>query len=328
MKSIAILSVLTTVALAQSSASSTAAATPSANPLIPTGVSSGCESFLTSLDSDTSLSSCTTPLITATSQFGPSANSASTPSSAAISSVLDNICGSASSCSEQTLRSKLTDFYSACTAELTSNANSDVINIYDVFYALTPLKNAVCTKNLNDKYCVTEITAPSSNAGASGTNVDIAVGSNFVSSIKHYLWSQVSKTKRATAQTPAMIPNTTTYRNNNVLFFLLQPNMDSTILCTVCTRSVLMSYFNFEQSVPYGPGISSSPLMGGQMDLYNAVNNVCGSDFFSGGVQAAGGLSGGLVGTTSAAVRSVSQSFGGVVTAVMGTVAFGFAAIL
>jgi hypothetical protein len=211
---------------------------------------------------------------------------------------------------------------------LTSNANSDVINIYDVFYALTPLKNAVCTKNLNDNYCVTEITAPSSNAAASGANVNIAVGSSAVSSLKHYLWSQVSKTKRATAQTPAMIPNTTTYRNNNILFFLLQPNTDSTILCTVCTRSVLMSYFNFEQSVPYGPGISNSPLMGGQMDLYNAVNNACGSDFFSGAVQAAGGLSGGLGGAKSTAVRSVSQSFGGVVTAVMGTVVFGFAAIL
>jgi hypothetical protein len=68
--------------------------------------------------------------------------------------------------------------------------------------------------------------------------------------------------------------------------------------------------------------------MGGQMDLYNAVNNACGSDFFSGAVQAAGGLSGGLGGAKSTAVRSVSQSFGGVVTAVMGTVAFGFAAIL
>jgi hypothetical protein len=212
---------------------------------------------------------------------------------------------------------------------LTSNANSDVINIYDVFYALTPLKNAVCTKDPNDKYCVIDITTPSSDAGASGANVDVAVGSNSVSSIKQYLWSKVSKTKRATAQTPAMIPNTTTYRNNNILFFLLQPKMDSTILCTACTRSVLMSYFNFEQSVPYGPGISKSPLMGGQMDLYNAVNNACGSDFFSGAVQAAGGLSGGLAGAaTSTAVRSVSQSFGGVVTAVMGTVAFGFAAIL
>jgi hypothetical protein len=89
-----------------------------------------------------------------------------------------------------------------------------------------------------------------------------------------------------------------------------------------------MSYFNFEQNVPYGPGISKSPLMGGQMDLYNAVNNACGSDFFSGAVQAAGGLSGGLAGSTSAAVRSVSQSFGGVVAAVMGTMAFAFVAIL
>jgi hypothetical protein len=88
-----------------------------------------------------------------------------------------------------------------------------------------------------------------------------------------------------------------------------------------------MSYFNFEKSVPYGPGLSNSPLLGGQSDLYDAVNNTCGKSFFGGAVQAAGGISGGLVGSN-AAPRSISQSFGGIITAVMGTVAFGFAAIL
>ena len=89
-----------------------------------------------------------------------------------------------------------------------------------------------------------------------------------------------------------------------------------------------MSYFNFEQSVPYAPGLNNSPLMGGQSELYNAVTNTCGSSFFGGAVQAAGGLSGGLAGSSSAATRSVSESFGDIVTVFIGTVAFGFAAFL
>jgi len=310
MKSIAILSALTTVALAQSSASSTS----TANPLIPTGISSGCQSFFNALDSDTSLSSCTSTLIAATSQFGPGANSTSTPSTATITSALNNLCStSASSCTDQTVRSKLTNFYSSCTTELTTNPNSDVLRTYDVLYALTPLQQAVCTKDDNGKYCVTEATTPTSSAA--GTNIN------------QYLWSQVSNAKRSTAQITAIIPNTTTFRQSNLLFFFLQPQSDSAILCTTCTRDILMSYINFEQSVPYGPGIKNSLLMSGQTDLYNAVTSTCGKSFLNGGVQAAGGISSGLVGT-SAAPRSVSQSFGGFVTAVMGTVAFGFMASL
>jgi len=66
--------------------------------------------------------------------------------------------------------------------------------------------------------------------------------------------------------------------------------------------------------------------MGGQLDLYNAVLNTCGKSFFGGAAQAAGGISSGLLG--SAAIKTVSESFGGIITAVMGTVAFGFAAML
>jgi len=276
------------------------------------------------------MSSCTNPIIAATSQFGPGASSSSTPSAGTINAALNSICSTAAnSCTDQTFRSKLADFYSACTAELTTNVNSDVIRTYDVLYALTPLKQAICTKDDSGKYCVTEITAPSSSTGASDSKVDIAVGSSStpdLSSVKQWLWSTPSNAKRATGETAAIIPNVTTYKQSNLLFFFLQPQMDSATLCTTCTRNVLMAYFNFERSVPYGPGLSNSPLMGGQSALYNAVNSTCGKSFFGGAVQAAGGISDGLLGN--AAPRSVSQSLGGIITAVMGTVAFGFAAIL
>jgi len=306
MKSLVFLSAFTTVALAQSSTTSAAAADSTANSLIPTGISSGCGSFLKSLDVDSSFSSCTSPLIAATSQFGP--GSSSTPSSATISSALSTLCStSASSCTDQTVRGKLADFYSACTIELTANPKSDVLRIYDVLYALLPLKQAVCTKDSSGKYCVTEVTNPSS-------------GQSF--------WSQTSNTKRATGQTAAVIPNTTAFRQTNLLFFFLTAQTASATLCTTCSRNVLMSYFNFEQSVPYGPGFANSPLLGGQSDLYNHISSTCGKTFLGGAVQAAGSISSSSVGGTSAALRSASHSFSGIVSAIIGTVAIGFAAIL
>jgi hypothetical protein len=223
------------------------------------------------------------------------------------------------------MRTQLTAFYSACTAELTTKPNSDVIRTYDVLYALTPLKKAVCTKDDGGKYCVTGVTAPLS-TGPSNAKVNLAVGSTAAPSVARYLSSPVSKTKRDTTQTVATIPNVTMYRQTNVLFFFLQPQTDSTNLCTSCTRNVLMSYINFEQTVPYAPGLGNSPLMGGQSDLYNAVNSKCGKSFFGGAAQAAGGITSGLLG--SAATKAVSVSLGGIIAAVMGTVAFGIAAIL
>jgi hypothetical protein len=196
----------------------------------------------------------------------------------------------------------LSSFYAACSAELISNPNADVIRTYDVFYALTPFREAVCTKADNDKYCVTQMSTSSSSSGVY---------------------------KRGDAQTPAIIPNTTTYRESNLLFLFLKPQTPSAQLCTTCTRNVLMSYINFETNVPYAPGLGKSPCMGGQPELYNAVQSTCGKNFFSGAVQAAGGISSGVLGNSNAAPRSISQDFMGIITsALFGVGALTAAAIL
>lgn len=280
------------------------------------------------MDGDATLSACTAPIITATAQFGPGANSTSTPSTTTIGSALDVIClSSDSSCSDQTVRGQLSDFYSACTPELTSNPNADVIRTYDVLYALIPFKQALCTKDSNGKYCATEITSPSSSNSNSQVDLVVTSGDSTFSSVKQFLWSSAGVAKRATAQTAAIIPNITTYRDSNLLFFFLEPDTPSATLCTTCSRSVMLSYISFETSVPYAPGLSSSPLMGGQSALYNAMTSTCGATFFTGSVQAAGGLGSGLLGNkmpTSAAQKLVCQSFAGLVAGAAALAAFVF----
>ncbi|OCH92537.1 hypothetical protein OBBRIDRAFT_811591 [Obba rivulosa] len=311
MKSLAVVAALVSVALAQS-------ASPA---LIPTGISSGCSSFLTSLNQDSSLSNCTTPIIQATSAFGPGANSSSTPSSSDVSSALDSLCSSSSTCDSSTIRSKLADFYSACSAELTSNLNQDVLRTYDVLYSLPPLSEAICAKDDSGEYCVSDLGSAGGSSPAPSQSTLVSIAQN--------LWSAASgassNTRRDQASI-AVVPNVTTYEANNIVFLFLNPSLPSAQLCTPCARSIITSYISFESSTPYGPGLGSSQLLGGQSALYQAVQTTCGASFLSGAVQAAGGLSGGILKSNGAARTSLGNS--GVVGTVVAAAALGVAALL
>ncbi|KAH9834175.1 uncharacterized protein C8Q71DRAFT_165061 [Rhodofomes roseus] len=313
MKSVAVLPILAASVLASSA-------------LIPTDVSSACSSYLNSFNQDTSLESCISPLVKATAQFGAGANSTSNPTSSAVSSALSSLC-SATTCSSQTIRTQLANLYSACTAELTSSANKDVLRTYDVLYSIVPLQQAMCSKNSNGDYCVV---AGSNSSSSSGTNdaASTATGESF-SSISEYLYSDASSpssvARRDNSQaTISIVPNTTTFAENNILFLFLSPNLSSSELCTSCTRSVITAYTDFESNVPYAPGLQSSTLMSGQTALYKGIISTCGSSFMSGGAQAAGAISSG---ETSGAPPSIAVS-AKAVSAVFGAAALAFFAML
>lgn len=326
-KTFAIISVLTTVALAQSSTSSAAAASSTTNPLIPSGISTGCSQFLTTLDSDSTLKACTAPLISATSQYGPGGSATSSPSAASITSALDSLCSTSNGCTESTIQGKLAEFYSACSVELTSSPNADVVQMYDILYTLVPLKTAVCSKDDNGKYCVTESHKPSNSSatpsGLSNAIASVNTGGLTPAEILENLYSPAVLSRRA--QSPAIQPNTTTIGGTNLPFLFLQPSLAAANLCTACTRNVLTSYIQFESDVPCALGIGSSPMLNGQSALYSAVQATCGKNFLSGAVQAAGGLSDGS--PFSGASRSITGDFQNTL-AILGAVTVAFASVL
>lgn len=184
------------------------------------------------------------------------------------------------------------------------------MSIYDTLYALTPLKQAMCVKDDSGNLCVQSIpSAVSSSTPA-------------VSSAISNLWMS----SQSNSEQAALIPNTTTYHNTNLVFLFLQPSLASSDLCTPCTRNVMNSYTTYESSVPYAPGLAQSPLMSGQTALYNAITNECGADFMNdGAVQAAGGLKGGPL--SGAAPRTVGVNFGAL-SMTLGAVAVAFVALL
>lgn len=312
MKSFAILSLFISASLAQSSSSS--------NPFIPSGISQGCSDYLVSLNSNSSFAACTTPITSATSQFAPGVNSSSITTST-ITSALNNLCSTSAfaACSDSTVRAQLMAYYSACSAELTTNVNTDVLRTYDVLYVLTPLREAICSKSDNGKYCVTQLNTTS---GSSATGNVALVTSSKQEALQQYLYttpnSGVSARRDVSNTTTALIPNTTTYQDTNLVFLFLDSKMNTTQLCTTCTRNILTSYITFESSLPYAPGLNNSLLLRGQPALYNATVSTCPSGFLSGAVQAAGGLSSGVL--KSSAPQSIRADVSLLVSAILGAV--------
>lgn len=202
-----------------------------------------------------------------------------------------------SACSETDIRTTLAAFYSACSAELTSKFNENVVQIYDVLYTLSPLLSATCSKDDSGKYCASQIqgSAP-------------AASSLFSS-----------------GQTP-ITPNFSTLQSSNAAFLYLQPTLDSAQLCTSCTRSIMTAYVGFESDIAYAPGLAQSILLSGQTALYKAIDSTCGANFMNNAVQAAGSLSDSII-SSNAAPRSASAYAGGIAS-LLGAVSLAIAAAL
>jgi len=277
------------------------------NPLIPQGISSGCSTFMTTLDSDSQILSCTKAFTNAVTNFGPGSDP-STVTTSTVTSALNTLSSSLSVCSESVIRSRLTDFYSACSNELTSSPNTDVILAYDVLYVLYPFSQAVCTKDDNGNYCVLEVGSTSNS-----TNTLLSSGSTPADD----LWESLSSGNSRRDQEQVVIPNTQKFNSLNLVFLGILPSLTSDQLCQPCTRNVLNQYIQFMSSIPYALGISNSPLMSGETNLYNAVEQQCGAPFLSGSVQAAGGIANNLLNGGAAGLSVNTRTVAGALFAIV-----------
>lgn len=282
LKSFVVAAALTSVALAQSNSSS----------LIPTGISQGCSDFLTKLNEDAQLATCAKGLTDALSAFAP--GSTSTPSAAAVNSALSTICSDSikTSCPANTIEAKLTEFYKACPAELSTSPNAGVVAIYDNLYTIAPLQAAVCSKDDSGSYCALSATL------ADGASAD---------SLQKSLYTESNQ---------VIVPNADTFSKNNVPFLFISPELPADKLCQACTRNVLMAYITHEGNVPSATALSNSPMLHTQEALYNAVSTKCGATFMDSQVKAAGGIKSGAFGSSSGAAPVAE--FKGLMAAVAG----------
>jgi hypothetical protein len=263
------------------------------------------------LDSDPQILSCTKAFTTAAANFGVGSNSGNA-SASAVNSALNTLCPSLSACPENVIRGQLTDFYAACPNELTSSPNAAVIRAYDVLYALFPLSKAVCTKADNGKYCVLEVGSTNTNTGK-----NLLSSGSTGSSPSDGLWLPLPSKNTRRAEQQVIIPNLEQFKSANLVFLGIQPSLSAEELCKPCTRNVLNEYIQFTSSLPYAPGIANSPLMGGETELYKAVQEKCGAPFLSGSVQAAGGIGSGVLGNGAADLSVNTRTVAGAFTAII-----------
>lgn len=250
-RSLAAISLLSTAVYAQS--------------LIPSGISSNCSSFLTTLNGNQDILNAVSPIVTASSAFAPGSSATTSASQ------LSTIC---SSTIDQTIfRTALSNFQSACSTDFT---NTDVVTLYDVLYIVAPMQIALCSKNDAGNYCA----LPSSSASSSAADPSASAGS---------VATGASDAQKYIATSSGTL-NATTFSAYNIPFMFLDSSSLSSASCTTCTRSFMTAYINFESNTPYAPALGNSVLLAKQTSLYSAVTSTCGPNFLSGVVKAAGGL--------------------------------------
>jgi len=283
------------------SAKSSSQTPAAASAAIPTGISSTCQTFLDGLDTDPQLAACTTPLLTATDAFAPTANNASITTQT-LTSTLDTLCSS-TPCSDTYIRTQLVNFGNACEQELSgSNPNAAVQDTYDILYVMIPLQQALCTKDTDGSYCATKAPSDStstSNSSASTpsglpnvannyvTGSDAAITSDNVATfLKNGLVTTPTSglARRAASDDQTVVqyaPNTQVYRDTGVVYLFSVPSLSAASLCTTCTQNILTVYAAWESKTNYGMGLSKSPILGNQAQLWQATSQKCGAAFVS-----------------------------------------------
>lgn len=257
-----------------SSTSAAATAATASTSLIPTDISQGCADFLTSLDSDQNIQACTAPLLSATKFYTNATESSSksnktdsNSSEQALTDSLAKLCDANAGCQPDVIRAQLSKFWTACSAEL-KEKNEGVLKVYDILYLLNPFHDAVCTKD-KDEYCVLNI--------AQSTVTDEKKTSK-----RSMFEEDLSLEKRQSASDAASSISSNSTNQTNIAFLFLQPDSDKSTLCSTCSQNVMAAYIQFETSIPYAIGLANSDNLGGQSDLYKAMQKTCGQDFVTG----------------------------------------------
>jgi len=79
-----------------------------------------------------------------------------------------------------------------------------------------------------------------------------------------------------------------TWRSTSLVYLFISPLYSASQLCTACTKAVLSSYVKFEAATPYALGLTNSPLLGDQLDLWNNLTSKCNTTFTNDILSSAG----------------------------------------
>ena len=284
--SIAAGSLAATLLLLGSSLAQVAAQSAAANvTAIPTNVSATCSTFLSTLNSDTTLDACTQPLLAATKYY----SSNTTDSSDQLNSTLSELCSTSTICDANIIRQRLDEFWQNCHTDLQSK-NAVVQAMYDNLYMITPLVNSICSKDTNNDYCLKTIAKAAASSqrvpSTSTTNSrrDLADDQKEEQEEEDEADETVAELVKRQSASPDLTglyneTETTGTPNTNAAFLFISSSSPKSILCSRCSQLILASYIKFETSIPYAIGLRTSEILAPQSDIYKAAKSDCGLDF-------------------------------------------------
>lgn len=273
-------SLAATLLLLSSSVAPVAAQSAAANvSAIPSNVSATCQTFLSTLNSDSQLDACTKPLLAATKYY----SSNSTDSAAQLDSTLADLCSTNTGCDANIIRQRLDEFWQNCHTDLQNN-NAVVQAMYDNLYMITPLVNSICSKDTNNDYCLKTIAkaaASSSRVTKSRRDLDEDEEEEDEEESTETV-EELSKRQSTSTENLGGLYNeteTTGTANTNAAFLFISSSSPKSILCSRCTQLILASYIKFETSIPYAIGLRTSEILAPQSDIYKSAKTDCGLDF-------------------------------------------------
>ncbi|KAJ1028674.1 hypothetical protein NDA16_001840 [Ustilago loliicola] len=241
---------------------------------IPSTASATCQTFLSTLNSDSQLDACTKPLLAATKFY----SSNTTDSTAQLDSTLSELCSSNTGCDANIIRQRLDQFWQNCHTDLQSK-NDAVQAMYDNLYMITPLVNSICSKDENNDYCLKTI----AKAAANTRRVSRRALSDDDEEDEEEAEETVAQfERRQTSENLGGLSNettTTAHVNTNAAFLFISSLSPKSILCSRCTQNILASYIKFETSIPYAIGLRTSEILAPQSDIYKAAKTNCGLGF-------------------------------------------------
>ncbi|KAG8775579.1 hypothetical protein FRC15_000447 [Serendipita sp. 397] len=262
--------------------------TTTADSGIPSNASADCKTFLKALNADTQVQTCLNGLIDATSEFDPTVTGSNTLNSTAISQALGKICDTSfnTTCDSQHIRERLGQFYAQCQTDLLGadgqSGNDAVIAIYDVLYLITPLRAAICAKD-SKGYCINQITSTNSTStsrSASASSSATPAASSGPAKRAEDLYKRQTTTTDGQETLGSFAPNTTTYNTDGLPYLFLTSNTPADRLCQPCTAKIVGAYVAFENGTPYALGLKNSPILSGQIALWQEIKK-CGDDIVS-----------------------------------------------
>ncbi|PWN23687.1 hypothetical protein BCV69DRAFT_238709, partial [Microstroma glucosiphilum] len=261
---------------------------------IPTNISDTCTTFFNTLNSDASIKSCTTPLLSATQYYTGSNATSSTEAKTALQDSLSELCASDAGCDTDLVRQYLSSFWTSCMTEI-QNENKEVQDVYDVLYLLVPFREAICSEDDSGNYCLLETANSTTSSTTSKRDLPalkLGLPGNVLKRMRDHA-SMLPNAKRHEAAETAEVAEPLEARQSsdnatdaastvdslngtNIAFLFLQPDSDKSVLCGTCAQSILASYIKFETALPYAIGLSNSHIFSGQSALYKAGQATCG----------------------------------------------------